>query len=126
MTRIHIDEWPPYTPSDQVKKDNVLMVAKMMVNAALTAPFTGGVPGHEAEIAQGKKELEAIAREMERLAHKAVPKRLKKPFLYEAVMVRESDAIVFHEKAKHVSPRRTSKTIENLFLRAYGKRRCFF
>jgi len=71
------------------------MVAKMMVNAALTAPFTGGVPGHEAEIVYGQKEFETIAREMERLAHKEVPARLKKPFLYEAVMVRESDAIVF-------------------------------
>lgn len=95
MTRIHIDEWPPYTPSDQAKKDNVLLVAKLMVNGALTAPFTGGVAGHEAEIAYGKEELEAIAREMERLAHKEVPERLKKPFLYEAAMVRESDAIVF-------------------------------
>ena len=105
MTRIHIDEWPPYSPSDQAKKDNVLIVAKMMVNGALTAPFTGGVPGHEAEIAHGKKELEAIAREMERLAHKEVPKKLNKPFLYEAVMVRESDAIVFlGNKRAHETP----------------------
>ncbi len=105
MTRIHIDEWPPYSPSDQEKKDNVLMVAKMMVNGALTAPFTGGVPGHEAEIAHGKKELEAIAKEMERLAYKEVPKRLTKPFLYEAVMVRESDAIVFiGNKRVHETP----------------------
>ena len=95
MTRIHIEEWPPYTPSDEAKKENVLTAAKLMVNAALTAPFTGGVPGHEAEIATGKKELETIAREMERLAHEVVPKRKKKPFLYEAVMVRESDAIIF-------------------------------
>ncbi len=105
MTRIHIDEWPPYTPADQAKKDNVLMVAKLMVNGALTAPFTGGVPGHEAEIAHGKQELEAIAREMERMAHKEVPARLKKPFLYEAVMVRESDAIVFlGNKRAHETP----------------------
>jgi hypothetical protein len=81
MERIHIDEWPPYSPEDQAKKENVLIVAKLMVNAALTAPFTGGVPGHEAEIAHGQKELEAIAREMERLAHEDVPKRIKKPFL---------------------------------------------
>ena len=81
------------------------MVAKLMVNAALTAPLTGGVPGHEAEIAYGQKELEMIAREMERLAHKEVPKRLKKPFLYEAVMVRESDAIVFlGNKRAHETP----------------------
>lgn len=95
MARIHIDEWPPYSPSDQAKKENVLMVAKLMVNAALTAPFSGGMPSHEAEIATGKKELELIAREMERLAHEKVPEKLKKPFLYEAVMMRESDAVLF-------------------------------
>jgi uncharacterized ferredoxin-like protein len=105
MARIHIDEFPPYSPPDQAKKENVLMVAKLMVNAALTAPLTGGVPGHEAEIAYGQKELEMIAREMERMAHKEVPKRLKKPFLYEAVMVRESDAIVFlGNKRAHETP----------------------
>lgn len=105
MTRIHIDEWPLYSPADQAKKDNVLIAAKLMVNAALTAPFTGGVPGHEAEIAHGQKELELIAREMERLAHEEVPERLKKPFLYEAVMVRESDAIVFlGNKRAHETP----------------------
>jgi hypothetical protein len=95
MPRIHINEWPLYAPSDQAKKDNVLLVAKLMVNGALTAPFTGGVNGVEAEIAHGQAELEKIAREMERLAHQDVPKKLKKPFLYEAAMVRESDAVVF-------------------------------
>ena len=64
MARIHIDEFPPYSPPDQAKKENVLMVAKLRVNAALTAPLTGGVPGHEAEIAYGQKELEMIALEM--------------------------------------------------------------
>jgi len=105
MARIHIDEFPPYSPPDQAKKENVLVVAKLMVNAALTAPLTGGVPGHEAEIVYGRKELELVAREMERLAHEEVPKRLKKPFLYEAVMVRESDAIVFlGNKRAHETP----------------------
>jgi uncharacterized ferredoxin-like protein len=95
MTRIYINEWPLYAPPDQAKKDNVLLVAKQMVNGALTAPFTGGINGVEAEIAFGQTELEKIAREMENLAHQEVPKKLKKPFLYEAAMVRESDAIVF-------------------------------
>jgi len=95
MTRIYINEWPQNSPPDQAKKDNVLLVAKLMVNGALTAPFTGGVPGVEAEIVYGQTEQEKIAREMERLAHQEVPKKLKKPFLYEAAMVRESDAIVF-------------------------------
>jgi uncharacterized ferredoxin-like protein len=95
MTRIYINEWPLYAPPDQAKKDNVLLVAKLMVNGALTAPFTGGVNGVEAEIAYDQPELEKIAREMERLAHQEAPKKLVKPFLYEAAMVRESDAIVF-------------------------------
>ncbi len=94
MSRIHIEEWPPYTPSEQAKKDNVLLAAKLMTNAALTAPFTGGVSGIEAEIAYGQKELEYIAGRWSALANHEVPERLKKPFLYEAVMVRESDVIV--------------------------------
>ncbi len=105
MARIHLDEWPQYTPSEQNKKDNVLIAAKLMSNAALTAPFTGGVNGIEAEIAYGQKELEYIAREMERLANHEVPERMRKPFLYEAVMVRESDAIVFVGNFRaHASP----------------------
>jgi uncharacterized ferredoxin-like protein len=95
MSRIHVNEWPLYSPSDQNKKENVLLVARLMVNAAMTAPFTGGVQDCEAEIAHGQMELEKIAREMERLAHQEAPKKLKKPFLYEAAMVRESDAVVF-------------------------------
>lgn len=95
MPREYINEWPPYAPPDQAKKENVISAARLMVNAALTAPFTGGVPSHEAEIAHGQEELEAIAREMERLAHEEVVQKLKKPFLYEAVMVRESDAVLF-------------------------------
>ena len=95
MTRTYINEWPLYSPPDQAKKDSVLVVAKLMVNGALTAPFSGGVHGIEAEIASGQTELEKIAREMERLAHEETVKKLKKPFLYEAAMVRESDAIVF-------------------------------
>jgi uncharacterized ferredoxin-like protein len=95
MSRIHVNEWPLYSPSDQNKKENVLLVARLMVNAAMTAPFTGGVQDCEAEIAHGQTELEKIAREMERLAHQEAPKKLKKPFLYEAAMIRESDAVVF-------------------------------
>ena len=64
MARIHIDELPPYSPPDQAKKENVLIVAKLMVNAALTAPVTGGVPGHVAELVCGQKDIELVAREM--------------------------------------------------------------
>lgn len=94
MTHEYINEWPLYSPPDQAKKDNVLIAARLMVNAALTAPFTGGVHSHEADIVYGQTDLERIAREMERLAHEAVPKKLKKPFLYEAAMLRETDVVV--------------------------------
>lgn len=95
MARIQFNDWPPYAPPDLAKKENVLIVARLMVNAALTAPITGGVPGIEAEIAYGEKEMELIAREMERLAHHEVPKKLRRPFLYQAAMLRECDAVVF-------------------------------
>ena len=94
MPSIYINEWPPYSPQDKNKKENVLTAAKLMVNAALTAPFTGGVQGCEAEIVYGQDDLEKVAREMEKLAHEEQPKKLKKPFLYEAAMMRESDAII--------------------------------
>ena len=64
MTRIPINEWPPNAPPDLAKKENVLVVARLMANAALTAPVSGGVPSWEAEIAHGEKEIELIAREM--------------------------------------------------------------
>ncbi len=95
MPRIYLNEWPPQSPPDLAKKENVLLVAKLMANAALTAPVSGGIHGYEAEIAYGAEELEAIAREMERLAHQEVPRRLKKIFLYEAAMLRETDVVLF-------------------------------
>lgn len=95
MSRTYINEWPLYAPPDQAKKENVLLAARLMVNAAITAPFTGGVPSLEAEIAQGQDELEALAREMERQAHVEAPKKMKKPFLYEAAMLRETDVAIF-------------------------------
>jgi uncharacterized ferredoxin-like protein len=95
MARIYCNDWPPYGPADSAKKENALIVARLMVNAALTAPVAGGVSSLEAEIAYGEKEMELIAREMERLAHHGVNKKLKTTFLYEAAMLRECDAVVF-------------------------------
>jgi uncharacterized ferredoxin-like protein len=95
MPRIQIREWPPNSPPDLNKKENVLVVARLMANAAMTAPITGGMGGTEVEIVYGEDEIEKVAREMERLAHHEVVKKLKKPFLYEAAMLRETDVIVF-------------------------------
>lgn len=95
MPRIYLNEWPPQSPPALAKKENVLLAARLMANAALTAPVSGGIHGYEADIAYGAEELEAIAREMERLAHQEVPRRLKKMFLYEAAMLRETDVVLF-------------------------------
>jgi uncharacterized ferredoxin-like protein len=67
-----------------------------MVNAALTAPTIGGIPMTEAEIVYGEEEQESIARKMEELAHeKSDSYSWKHIFLYEAVMAREVDVILF-------------------------------
>ena len=63
------------------------------VDAALTAPIAGGVPSIEAHIVYGQDELEAIARKVEEIAH--TQESWKEQFLYEAVMVRDSDVIIF-------------------------------
>jgi len=70
-----------------------LEAARLMVNSALTAPLAGGVPQIEAHIVYGQEELEAIARKVEEIAH--TQESWKEPFLYEAVMVRDSDVIIF-------------------------------
>jgi len=40
-----------------------------MLDAALTAPFAGGVPSIEAHIVYGQEELETVARKVEEIAH---------------------------------------------------------
>ena len=95
MPRIHCNEFPWFSPSDQNRRENGVMAAKLMLNAALTAPVTGGVDHVEGEICWGHDEQEAIARKMEELAHTLKNKRLEESFKYEAVMVRDADCILF-------------------------------
>ena len=89
----HINEWTSWSPQDIRRKKNVLEAARLMVNSALTAPCAGGVPQVEAELVYGQEEIEAIARKVEEIAH--TKSSWKEPFLYEAVMVRDSDVIIF-------------------------------
>ena len=89
----HINEWTPWSPQDIRRKRCTLEAARLMVNAALTAPFAGGVPQVEAHLVYGQEEVEKVARQIEALAH--TKKVWKERFLYEAVMVRESDVLVF-------------------------------
>lgn len=89
----YINEWTPWSPQDIRRKKCSLEAARLMLNSALTAPFAGGVPSTEACLVYGQEELETIARKIEEIAHQK--KVWKEPFLYEAVMVRDSDVILF-------------------------------
>jgi len=92
MPRIIIRDWPPYSPTDQQRRDNAVIVARLMMNGALTAPSIGGIPMTEGEIIYGEEEQEQIARKMEDLAYETEAQR--HVFLYEAVMARGVDAIL--------------------------------
>ena len=95
MPRIYIDENLQYSPQDMNRRKNTLVAARLIVNAALTAPQGGGVPQVEAEIVYGQDEQEGLAREMEKLAYEKEKKFLQKLFLTESVMARQADAIIF-------------------------------
>lgn len=96
MPDIYIEEWPPHAPNDLTRQETVVMAARMMANAAITAPSQGGVQMAECHIVYGAAELDKVARKMEELA-RLRPKnnRWKRMFKYEAAMVRDSDAILF-------------------------------
>jgi uncharacterized ferredoxin-like protein len=92
MPRIIIRDWPPYSPSDQQRRENAVIAAKLMMNGALTAPSIGGIAMTEGEIVYGEEEQEQIARKMEELAYETEAQR--HVFLYEAVMARGVDALL--------------------------------
>jgi len=39
MPRIYINDWPPFSPPDQSRRNNVIEAAKLIVNASMTAPL---------------------------------------------------------------------------------------
>jgi uncharacterized ferredoxin-like protein len=92
MPRITIRDWPPYSPTDQQRRDNAVIAAKLMMNGALTAPSVGGIAMTEGEIVYGEEEQEQIARKMEELAYETEAQQ--HVFLYEAVMARGVDVIL--------------------------------
>jgi hypothetical protein len=92
MPRITIRDWPPYSPTDQNRRENTIVAAKLMMNAALTAPSIGGIAMTEGEIVYGEEEQEQIARKMEELAHER--EAWQHIFLYEAVMARQADTLL--------------------------------
>jgi uncharacterized ferredoxin-like protein len=94
MVNKKVQEWPPYTAGDRTRRENVELAARLMVNAALTAPVASGAPHIEAHILSDEEEIEKLAIKMEELSLDANP-MTENLFKYEAVMARESDAIVF-------------------------------
>ena len=102
MPRITIRDWPPYSPTDQNRRENTIVAAKLMMNAALTAPSIGGIAMTEGEIVYGEEEQEEIARKMEELAHER--EAWQHTFLYEAVMARQADTILLGNTRAYASP----------------------
>jgi uncharacterized ferredoxin-like protein len=88
-----MDEWPKFSPQDLRRREGTILAARLCINAAMTAPVAGGVPQVQATLVYGQEELEGVARKMEELAY--TNDRWKRRFLNEAVMVRETDAIIF-------------------------------
>lgn len=94
MPRINYNDKFQYKRETE-RVENTLIATKLIINSAFTAPMTGGTPTIEASLAYGENELDDIAREMERLAYIKRGELWEKIFKYEAVMVRESDAVIF-------------------------------
>jgi uncharacterized ferredoxin-like protein len=94
MPCVYLNEWPKTSPQDLARKENVLVSAKLMLNAAFSAPVMGGIPQVEAALVYGEDEQEGIARKMEEIALLNESPRLREVFRTEAVMVREADSIV--------------------------------
>lgn len=88
-----IEDWPRFSPQDMRRREGTILAARLAINAAMTAPVAGGVPQVEAHLVYGQEELEKVARKMEDIAYEN--DRWKNRFLSEAVMVRETDAIIF-------------------------------
>ena len=96
MPRIDLSDWPPYSISDLARRKGSIAVARLMANAAFTAPKSGACPNIECTIVYGQEEQEAIAKKMEELSLVNPKTKLWKTiFRSEAVMVRESDCILF-------------------------------
>ncbi|NNK85876.1 MAG: hypothetical protein HKO91_10040 [Desulfobacterales bacterium] len=96
MPKIKMTDWPPYSGADQTRREGTIAAAKLMANAAQTAPKAGGVDGVECELVYGYEDQEEIARSIEALSKKnPKSKSWYRMFRTEAVMVREADCILF-------------------------------
>jgi len=94
MPRIHSKEFPWFSPPDMNRRKHAVEAAKLMLNAAHTAPCTGGVDHMEAELVWGEQEQDEIAEKMEELSYLPECKRVDEVYRIEAVMAREADCIL--------------------------------
>jgi uncharacterized ferredoxin-like protein len=94
MPRIHSKEFPWFSPADTARRNHAVEAAKLMLNAAHTAPAAGGVDHMEAELVWGEREQEEIAEKMEALSHLPENKLTGDLYRTEAVMAREADCIL--------------------------------
>ena len=94
MPRIYMREFPEYSKQDLARKDAVIEAAKTMATAAITSPKAGGIDQIECEVISGEEELEALAKQVEAIGRTRKNKIQRNRFMSEAVMVRDSDAIV--------------------------------
>lgn len=95
MPEIYMNDWPPFSPDDQNRRESTITAVKLMANAAQTAPNAGGVSSMEISIVYGYREQDQIARKMEEIGNtRYADTALGRRYLYEAVMVRESDAVL--------------------------------
>ena len=94
MPRIHSKEFPWFSPSDLNRRSHAVEAAKLMMNAAHTAPVTGGVDHMETELVWGEEEQVEIAEKMEELSHRPENKQTGEMYRTEAIMAREADCIL--------------------------------
>jgi len=95
MPVIHMNDWPPFADSDQNRREGSIVAAKLMANAAQTAPKAGGIDQIECAILYGKDELDKIAKKIEELSLVNTKNKLwERIYRTEGIMVREADCIL--------------------------------
>ena len=94
MPKIHTKEFPWFSPSDLNRRSHAVEAAKLMMNAAHTAPVTGGVDHMEAELVWGEEEQTEIAEKMEEISHRPENEQTGELYRTEAIMAREADCIL--------------------------------
>lgn len=94
MPRLHTNEFPWHAPSDQNRREGAVQAARLMMNAAHTAPCAGGVDHVECELVWGDEEQQALGEKMEELSHAPGNERARERYQTEAVMAREADCLL--------------------------------